>query len=120
LKKVSSGVCLNQTPRFTGQAKATAYGRGRLHTHVTTGARHDKQCYLDQLDRVCNEHQVTIVEALADRGYGAAAIIRELEQRGIRTFIPLWSSRVGNIKYLTGDLVYEREADRFRCPQANT
>jgi transposase len=87
-----------------------------LDTHVTTGARHDKQGYLEQLDRVCHQHAVTIVEALADRGYGAAAIIRELEQRGIRTFIPLWSGRVGNSKYLTGDLVYEREADRFRCP----
>ena len=87
-----------------------------LDTHVTTGARHDKQCYLEQLDRVENQYDVTIVEASADRGYGAAAIIRELEQRGIRTYIPLWSSRVGNSKYLTGDLVYEKEADRFRCP----
>lgn len=87
-----------------------------LDTHVTTGARHDKQCYLEQLERVRDQYQLHIVEALADSGYGAAAIIRELEQRGTRTFIPLWSSRVGNSKYLTGDLVYDKAMDRFRCP----
>ena len=54
---------------------------------------------------------------MADRGYGSAAIIRCLQQQGIATYIPLWSGRVGNSKYLTGDLVYEKENDRFRCPQ---
>ena len=63
---------------------------------------------------------MTIVEALADRGYGAAAIIRELQDQGVRPFIPLWSSRVGNSKYLTGNLVYEKEEDRFRVRRANT
>ena len=31
--------------------------------------------------------------------------------------IPLWSGRVGNSKHLKSGLVYEREQDRFRCPE---
>jgi hypothetical protein len=40
-----------------------------------------------------------------------------LTEQGKRTFIPLWSGRVGNSKYLTSGLVYEKEHDRFRCPE---
>ncbi len=88
-----------------------------LDTEVTTGARHDNQPYLSQLQRICRCYQITIREATADRGYGSAAIIRALQSQGITTYIPLWSGRVGNSKYLTGGLIYEREHDRFRCPQ---
>ena len=35
----------------------------------------------------------------------------------LTTYIPLWSGRVGNSKYLKGELVHEKEHDRFRCPQ---
>jgi hypothetical protein len=87
-----------------------------LDTHVTTGAVHDSQPYLEQLQRI-RRHEIHVREAVADRGYGSAAIIRCLQQQGIETYIPLWSGRVGNSKYLTGDLVYEKENDRFRCPQ---
>ncbi|MCH7687296.1 MAG: transposase [Planctomycetes bacterium] len=88
-----------------------------MDTHVTTGARHDSQPYLQQLKRIEKRCRLTIVEATADRGYGSAAIIRALQQQGKRTFIPLWSGRVGNSKYLSSGLVYEKEQDRFRCPQ---
>ena len=88
-----------------------------LDTHVTTGARHDSQPYLQQLKRIEQRCRLTIVEATADRGYGSAAIIRTLQQQGKRTFIPLWSGRVGNSKHLKSGLVYEREQDRFRCPE---
>ena len=60
-----------------------------LDTHVTTGARHDNQPYLQQLKRIEERYQLTIHEAIADRGYGSAAIIRELTEQGKRTFIPL-------------------------------
>src|SRR6185503_9869758 len=88
-----------------------------LDTEVTTGARHVNQPYLDQLQRVRDRYQITIREAIADRGYGSAAIIRTLQAQGIETYLPLWSGRVGNSKYLTSGLTYEREHDRFRCPQ---
>jgi transposase len=88
-----------------------------LDTEVTTGARHDNQPYLQQLQRIEQRCQITIGETIADRGYGSAAIIRTLQQQGKRTFIPLRSGRVGNSKYLTSGLVYEKEQDRFRCPE---
>ncbi len=88
-----------------------------LDSHVTTGARHDCQLYLDQLQRVRDWYKLTICEATADRGYGSAEIIRALQQQGTQTYIPLWSGRVGNSKYLQGGLVYEKEHDRFRCPE---
>jgi transposase len=94
-----------------------AESRVILDTYVTTGAVHDSQPYLEQLQRVHKRHAIHVREAVADRGYGSAAIIRCLQQQGIETYIPLWSGRVGNSKYLKGDLVYEREFDRFRCPQ---
>ena len=94
-----------------------AESRVILDTYVTTGAVHDSQPYLEQLQRVHQRRAIHVREAVADRGYGSAAIIRCLQQQGIETYIPLWSGRVGNSKYLTGDLVYEREFDRFRCPQ---
>ena len=88
-----------------------------LDTHVTTGARHDNQPYLDQLQRIRDRYRLTIREATADRGYGSAAIIRTLQEHGTETYIPLWSGRVGNSKYFRGGLIYERDRDRFRCPQ---
>ena len=87
-----------------------------LDTEVTTGARHDNQPYLGQLQRIRDRYQLTIREATADRGYGSAAIIRTLQQQGITANIPLWSGRVGNSKYLKGELIYDRKRDRFRCP----
>jgi IS5 family transposase len=88
-----------------------------LDTEVTTGARHDNQPYLDQLQRIRDRYQITIREAIADRGYGSAAIIRALQTQGIETYLLLWSGRVGNSKYLRSGLTYEKEQDRFRCPQ---
>ena len=88
-----------------------------LDTHVTTGARHDNQPYLEQLNRIESRYGITIGEAIADRGYGSAAIIRTLQEQGKQTFIPLWSGRAGNSKYLNSGLVYEKQLDRFRCPE---
>lgn len=88
-----------------------------LDTEVTTGARHDNQPYLEQIQRVRDRYKIKILEATADRGYGSAKIIRTLQGQQAATYIPLWSGRVGNSKYLTGELVYEKEHDRFRCPE---
>ena len=87
---------------------------------MTTGARHDNQPYLDQLKRIRRCYDITIREATADGDYGSAAIIRALQQEKITTYIPLWSGRVGNSKYLTRDLTYEKEQDRFRSCHSGT
>ena len=87
-----------------------------LDTEVTTGARHDSQPYLEQLQRVHHRHKIKICEAIADRGYGSAAIIRTLQQQGIETTIPLWHRRSGRNSGTAAGLVYEQEQDRIRCP----
>ena len=105
-----------QQLKYKVHQTAEADSRVILDTYVTTGARHDNQPYLGQLQRIEERYQVTIGEVTADRGYGSAHIIRTLQEQGKRTFIPLWSGRVGNSKYLKGELVYQKEDDRFRCP----
>jgi IS5 family transposase len=65
--------------------------------------RHDNQPYLAQFQRVKDQYKVTIYEATADRGYGSAAIIRTLQEREVTPYIPLWSGRVGNGKYLKSE-----------------
>ena len=91
-----------------------------LATEVTTGARHDNQPYLAQLRRVRDQHQVTICEATADRGYGSAAIIRSLQEQAVTPYIPLWSGRVGNGKYLKSELVYEKNTTAFAARPGTT
>jgi len=105
-----------QQLKYKVHQSADADSRVILDTHVTTGARHDNQPYLAQLQRIEQRCHVTILEAIADRGYGSAQIIRTLQEQGKRTFIPLWSGRVGTSKYLRGALVYQKEHDRFQCP----
>jgi IS5 family transposase len=105
-----------QQLKYKVHQSAEAESRVILDTHVTTGARHDNQPYLDQLQRIEERHRITIHEVTADRGYGSAHIIRTLQEQGKQTFIPLWSGRVGNSKYLKGSLVYQKDHDRFRCP----
>jgi transposase len=55
-----------------------------LDTEVTTGARHDNQPCLDQLQRNRDRYKITIREAIADRGYGSASIIRGRCRRRFR------------------------------------
>ena len=105
-----------QQLKYKVHQSAEAESRVILDTHVTTGARHDNQPYLEQLQRIEERHRITIQEVTADRGYGSAHIIRTLQEQGKQTFIPLWSGRVGNSKYLKGSLVYQKDHDRFRCP----
>ena len=87
-----------------------------LDTEVTTGGRHDNQPYLEQLQRVKDRYKLTIEEAIADRGYGSAEIIKALKELGIKPYIPLWNRRSGRNSGTAVGLVYEPEQDRIRCP----
>jgi hypothetical protein len=86
-------------------------------SEVTTGARHENLPYLNQLTRITAGYQLTIHEAIADRGSGSAAIIRTLQARGITPYIPLWNGQAGTGTYASPALVYDIVHDRFRCPQ---
>ena len=86
-----------------------------LDTEVTTGARHDNQPYLDQLQRVADRYGIHVCEAIADSGYGSAEILKALKEKGIKTYIPLWNSRCGKNSGSVAGLEYEPEHDRVRC-----
>jgi transposase len=86
-----------------------------LDTEVTTGGRHDNQPYLKQLERVEEQCRLTIREAIADRGYGSAEIIKTLKAKGTYASIPLWNRRSGRNSGTAVGLVYERQDDRIRC-----
>jgi transposase len=88
-----------------------------LDTEVTTGAMHDNQPYLKQLQRICDWCKITIREAIADRGYGSAAIIEALQKQGMETYIPLFHQSSGKNSGTAPGLVYESGEDRFRCPE---
>lgn len=92
-----------------------AESRVILDTEVTTGARHDNQPYLEQLERVRDRYQLTLDEAIADRGYGSAEIIRSLKDKGIMPYIPLWNRRSSRNSAAAAGLEYEQENDRIRC-----
>ena len=66
-----------------------------LDTEVTTGARHDNQPYLEQLQRVRDQYKITIHEATADRGYGSAEIIQALQEQGNQDLHPAVESARG-------------------------
>ena len=126
--------------KYKVHQSSDADSRVILDTHVTTGARHDNQPYLDlwsadlldlwsadlldlwsadlldQLQRIRDWYEITICEATADRGYGSAEIIEALQGQGTKTYIPLWNTRTGRNSGNAVGLVYEREEDRIRCP----
>ncbi len=56
--------------KYKVHQSADADSRVILDTHVTTGGRHDNQPYLEQLRRIEDRCRVTILEVIADRGYG--------------------------------------------------
>ena len=86
-----------------------------LDSEVTTGARQDNQPYLEQIRRVRDRYKLTIDEAITDRGYGSAEIIRSLKEQGIKPYIPLWNRNCGRNSGSAAGLEYEREHDRLRC-----
>jgi hypothetical protein len=65
---------------------------------------------------VSDRYQLTLEEAVADRGYGSAEIIKALKEKGIKPFIPLWNRRSGRNSGTAVGLEYEPEQDRIRCP----
>ena len=105
-----------QQLKYKVHQSAEAESRVILDTHVTTGARHDNQPYLEQLQRIEERHRITILRRLQTEAMARRPSSASSQEQGKETFIPLWSGRVGNSKYLKGSLVYQKEHDRFRCP----
>ena len=88
-----------------------------LDCHVTTGAHHECNEFINRIDHVTEKFNLNVIEAIADSGYGHGPTYEDLKERGIRSYIPLRDKKLGAGKYSpTEGFEYQRKKDRYRCP----
>ncbi|MFN7093929.1 MAG: transposase [Burkholderiales bacterium] len=85
-----------------------------LDVKVITGATHEPQVYLEQLQTIENRLNVSIKRAIADQDYGSGDIIQSLLDRQITPNIALFSGRSGSSQD-PEELIYEAEENRYKC-----
>ncbi len=90
-----------------------------LDTKITTGACHDSQVYVEQLQNVIENHDIHISKAIADRAYGSGESLQSLIDHGIEPIIPLFSGKSGSIVGEADGFIYEEDQDRYRCSAGN-
>lgn len=83
---------------------------------ITTGSVHDSKPYIEQVNYLKGKVKLKISEAIADRAYGSGNIISSLERNGVKTYIPLFSSRSGssNNSVVPG-FTYDTNNDEYIC-----
>jgi hypothetical protein len=102
--------------KYKAHLTIDAESRVIIDTKITTGACHDSQVYLNQLQSMAEHHSITIKEAIADRAYGSGQILQSLIDKNIQPTIPLFSSRSGG--FILGEkdgFIYDEENDRYQC-----
>jgi len=106
------------TPRtLKYKAHVSIEGRSRLiiAIQVTTGATHDSQPFLQQLQYIQNHSKFHVRKVVADRAYGTGHIISTLHASSITTNIPLFSTRSGTSGHISG-FHYDAEKDCYTGP----
>ncbi|WP_131781898.1 transposase [Legionella gresilensis] len=76
-----------RTLKYKAHVCITSQSRIILDIKITTGAVHDLQPYLEQLNAIKSILNQDIKEAIADRAHGSGHIIATLKSRGITTYI---------------------------------
>lgn len=88
-----------------------------LATKVTTGAMHESQPYLAQLNQIQETLNCFIQTAIADRAFGSGEILQALIHAHITPIIPLFNRRSGGFVLTEKEgFIYEEAHDRYRCP----
>jgi hypothetical protein len=74
-----------------------------------------------RVDAIEQNLDIKIGEIIADRGYGSADNLNFLEERGIRSNIPLWSGRTGEtfFKEVADGFKINDDATEVYCPAGN-
>lgn len=95
-----------------------ASSRVIIDCHVTTGSRNEVGVAMERVDFIEKSLGLKIQELIADRGYGSAENLEKLEEKNIKTNIPLWSSRSGEtfFKELDEGFVINKESEEVHCP----
>lgn len=87
-----------------------------VDAHVTTGAVHETTVFGERVQKIRKYLKKKLKEVVADRGYGSAENFLLLKEYGIRSYIPLWSSRAG-AKANEPGFTFDRVRDRYICPE---
>lgn len=101
----------NGTPRtlkYKAHITIDAESRVVLDAKITTGATHESQVYLQQIETIEKNLKLTINESIADRAYGSGEIIQALMDKGIKPNIPLFSGRSGTNRDPEG-FIYDKK-----------
>jgi len=109
----------SQSLKYKAHIAIDAESRVILDTKITTGACHDSQPYLEQLQTIKKNHDISIQKTIADRAYGSGDILQSLIDANIEPIIPLFNSRSGSIVKEEDGFTYDEEHDRYRCPAGN-
>jgi transposase len=78
----------------------------------------DCQCLdavLTKIDNNIKEHGLAVEEIIADANYSSSSALESLISRGITGYIP----NTGTYKPVREGFTYDRENDRYLCPQGN-
>jgi len=113
-----------------GENKALAYkthsaidagSRVIVDCHVTTGAVSDVTMFIERVNYIQEKHGLKIGEVIADRGYGSAENLEELEKQDIKSNIPLWSSKVGEtfFREIESGFKVDMESKSVVCPEGH-
>ncbi len=70
---------------------------------------------LEKIDNNLKEHGLAVEEVIADANYSSSSALESLVSRGITGYIP----NTGTYKPEREGFTYERENDRYLCPQGN-
>jgi len=114
----------------SGETKALNYkthtaidadSRVVVDCHVTTGAVSDVTMFVNRIEEIQNKYKAKIGEVIADRGYGSAENLCALKDKGIKSNIPLWSSRVGETFFsdLERGFKVDAESKTVTCPEGH-
>lgn len=104
--------------RYKSHFAIDADSRVILNNKVTTGNVHESNVFLEQINFLKFIHKLSINEIIADRAYGAADNLLSLKKQDIKTFIPLFSGRVGKISKIEKEgVIYDKENNRYICPE---
>ena len=89
-----------------------------LDNKITTGSCHETQIYLERLKYIEDKYHIVIKEVIADKAYGAAGNIQSLYEQDIVPYIPLFSSRSGQVVELESlGFSFDQENNRYICPE---
>jgi transposase len=90
-----------------------------LDCPVTTGSVSDVTMMQTQIERLETKLDLKIGEIIADRGYGSEENLTYLEQKGIASNIPLWSSNSGKTIFKELEAGFQIENWQVTCPEGH-